>query len=161
MLLAAGIVGIGVSGLRWHRYLERRPAAVLPAIAGEAPGTLLFVYRRGDCPTFAGLPRRWGRLHDQGVVRVIGVPLGDAGPGDGPDAGGGAPPFPVRADLASAGETLMLRLGFRRTPFSVLLDGAGRVRMVVPPVPGEGTIGVGELAGGYARALLGPGEAAP
>lgn len=159
LLLAGGVAMLGISGARWIRYLERAPSATMSEVAAGSGATLLFVYRDEDCDTYAALPERWDQLFRRDDVRVVGVPLGGRPPGerDGVPVNPAArPAFPREPALAGAAEVLMLRLGFERTPFSVLLDGEGRVRLVVPPVQSDEAWEAGEIAGTYAASLLAP-----
>jgi hypothetical protein len=147
---------LGISGARWARYVERAPSATLSELGGGGESTLLFVYRAEDCESYAALPERWRRLSDLGAVRVVGVPLGDdpaRGEGDHPPAEETSP-FPLEPALAGAAEILMLRLGFDRTPVSILLDGEGRVRMVIPPAGAASAREAGGVVERYARSLM-------
>lgn len=127
--LAAGLL------LRLAASLATAPVAALAAAAGPGPA-LLFVFQPGDCPSHRGLVERWNALHESGEVEVLGVGLRLP---DDPErrktavARSGAR-FPVRPDLAAAAERRILRLGFDRTPVSLLLDARGRPRLVIPPL---------------------------
>lgn len=134
-----GIAGLllVVALVRLGRYLERAPIARFEAASNLDRATLVFVFQSGDCPTYRGLVERWNRLDRRETVDVIGVGL-DL-PEDSSERaallGRSGVEFPVRTGLAEPAEDLMLRMGFTRTPFSVLLDPRGRARLTLPPTP--------------------------
>lgn len=95
--------------------------------------TLLVVFHRADCPRFGGFISAWNALAHTREVRVLGVPLHRSQ--EEPLRAGPVlrqADFPFRPGLAPAVEMLLLRMGYRRTPVAVLLDTAGRPRLVVP-----------------------------
>ncbi len=157
-LAAALVLG---SGLRWGEARgrpepERLVAAAgetLPAAADTSPAardalptpasaarlpTLLLVFQAGDCPSHGWLLDAWTALHDRSAVRALAVGLGF--PRDTSAARRLAEEaglrLPFRPDLARSAERLMLGLGFRRTPVTLLLDPAGRVRLALPAPDG-------------------------
>ena len=141
LTLAAGVRAVGIEAAR--------PVAVLPAAAagtsneGGRP-VLLYLFQGADCARHRELQRRWSELGRSGLVEVVGVPLDpllpesqgpDGAPADALPGGRSDPGFPVRPDLRRTAGRLMARLGYRTTPVSILLDGRGRARLVVPPPP--------------------------
>lgn len=140
LFLAGGLLAV-LAAVRLWGYVSAAPVGTLPGLGGDvgAAPTLLFIYRRDDCRTYAGLVEKWNELHREGQLRVRGVVL------DGPEAGGPPeareasarvrPRFPVHPELAAPAERLMLRLGFVRTPVALLLDAEGRPRLALPPEP--------------------------
>lgn len=140
-----GVCGVlaAAGALRFMAVLGTAPLATLPdPPRGEDPDgngpTLLHIFQAEDCPGFRGLIREWNELHRTRGLPVLGVAL-DL-PRD-PSAraavlrASGAT-FPVRDDRGGRVERLALRLGFGHTPLSVLLDGTGRPRLILPPLAG-------------------------
>lgn len=139
-LATAAVVLLVTAGLRWARYAARSPLAAVPGLVADSAATLLVVLRASDCDSYRPLMAAWGRLHREEVVRVVGVVVDGPGSVAARDSlarrlGG---PFPLRFDAGDVAETLALRLGYRATPLSVLLDRTGRPRAVVPPLEGAG-----------------------
>ncbi|MFL5542931.1 MAG: hypothetical protein ACJ8J0_28390, partial [Longimicrobiaceae bacterium] len=144
---AAALLGGGVLMLLLAAW-RVVPAEVLTAEMSTLPQaaapagrpTLLVLYQPADCQGYADYLRQWNALASEGEVRVVGVPLNvraRRAPGE-PAVDFFTPAFPVREELARPAARLLRQMGQSRTPVAVLLDGAGRPRMVVPP-------------GGYAR----------
>lgn len=109
--------------------------STLPQAAGTSRPTLLVLFQPSDCTSYADFMEQWNALAREGEVRVVGVPLNDeAQRATGkPVLDYFTPAFPLRHDLAPAAATLLRRMGQSRSPVAVLLDSAGRPRMVVPP----------------------------
>lgn len=141
--LGVGGVLAAAVALRMMAFLGTAPLATLPDPprgedpAGDGP-TLLHIFQAEDCFGFRELIREWNELHRKRSLPVLGVALHLP-----PDpsaraailrASGAA--FPVRDDAGGEVERLALRLGFGRTPLSVLLDRTGRPRLVLPPLAG-------------------------
>lgn len=126
------------------RWGEAR-AVVDPKIFAAADGprsgdlpTLLFVFQARDCPSNRALVELWTSLDSRGEVRGLAVGLDF--PKDTTTArrlavdAGLALSF--RPDLGRPAERLILGLGFRRTPVTLLLDPTGRVRLALPAPEG-------------------------
>ncbi len=137
----AAIVLIASSGVRLTKYLVLAPGRATLAEQGltaDPRPTLLVVFQPADCPQFGRFIMGWNALARTGEVQVLGVPLHRSG-----DAQLKARPvlrgvdFPLRPELAAAVETLLLRMGYTRTPLAILLDPRGRPRLVVPAQVGE------------------------
>lgn len=153
-VLFAGVALLAVAAGRLGVYLDRAPWARFPA-GGEGAPRLYLLFQPGDCVTYGGLVERWDRLHREGVVRVRGVELGPRARRDRADDPGVA--FPVRPGAGEV-ETAALRLGYGRTPLSVLVDRDGRPRLVLPPAPdGEGQDAAEAMVRRYAERLGGEG----
>lgn len=154
VLALGGALGAGFL-LRLAASLATAPVAVLGAAAGPGP-SLLFVFQPEDCPSYRGLVERWNTVHEKGEVGVVGVALGFPEDPDGREAAiaRSGVRFPVRVDLAAAAERRILRLGFDRTPVSLLLDAEGRPRLAFPPVRDPEAWGTAQrLVEEYARLL--------
>lgn len=134
LLAAAGAVS---AALRWG---EAR-AVLEPNVFAEALGsgtshlpTLLLVFQARDCPSHGALLQVVSALNQRGAVH--GVAVGLDFPKDTSAARRLAEEagltLPFRSDLAPAAERLILGLGFRQTPVTLLLDGDGRVRLALP-----------------------------
>lgn len=135
--LLVGLAGalVLVALVRLARYAERAPLARFDDASRLDAPALLFVFQPGDCPSYRGLVERWNRLDGESEVRVVGVGLrlpADSAQRASRLARAGLE-FPVRPDLADAAEDLMLRLGYDKTPFTVLVDEDGRPRLALPP----------------------------
>lgn len=135
-VLALAVLLVAFAGFRLVRYFDRAPLARFPQAASPRGPTLLFVFQPGDCPRYRGLVARWNRLSGDEGIRVVGAGLRLPGDSDARRRMLSRAPleFPVRSDLAHGAEDLMLRMGYDRTPFSVLLDERGRPRLVLPAV---------------------------
>jgi hypothetical protein len=132
LIYAAALVLIIVAGVRVEpaladhaRESERRELGALL----ESQRALLVVFQESDCDSWRPFITEWRRLG----VRVIGVPLNarDAATLDRvrmvfPQQ------FPLRPELATYANRALMRSGERFTPSAMLVDGSGRVRMVLP-----------------------------
>lgn len=136
-LVLGAVVLAATSGFRWARYAARRPVAAVPALGADSVATLLVVLRSSDCASHGPLLAGWDRLHAEEGVRVVGAVVDAPGSAAARDSleRGFRVGFPLRFDVGEAAEELVLRLGYRATPVSVLLDRRGRARMVLPPGP--------------------------
>lgn len=134
VLAIAAAALVLVAGMRWVRHARLGPTASVPALAADAPATLLVVLHPSDCESYGPMLARWDRLHRDGGVRVVGAVLDAPGPEAARDSlrRRVGVSFPLRFDVAGEAEALALRLGYDETPVSVLLDGGGRPRAVVP-----------------------------
>ncbi|MFQ5680232.1 MAG: TlpA family protein disulfide reductase [Gemmatimonadota bacterium] len=151
-----GVLG-GGAALRLAAFLATAPVATF-ASTGEVPGgTLLFAFQPGDCPSRRQLIRRWNALHESGELPVLGVGLHFPKEADRRERilRSAGIRFPVRFDVAGRVERLILRLGYARTPVSLLLDRNGRPRLAVPPgrSHGAGPAEAVRLVERYARLL--------
>lgn len=139
-----GVVAVLTVGsfLRLVAFLGTAPLATLPNLAElgahQSRPTLLHIFQAEDCPRFRELVRQWNELHRRHRLPVLGVgldlPTDSAARATVVRASGAS--FPVRDDPNGEAERLLLRLGYRHTPLAVLLDGRGRPRLVLPPLPG-------------------------
>lgn len=104
---------------------------------GEAVPTLLFVFQPGDCSSHGVLLEAWTELHEAGRVRALAVGLGFPYDSAAEMARRAGLKIPLRPELESEAERLMFALGYRRTPVTVLVDRAARVRLALasPPDP--------------------------
>lgn len=136
LVVAAALVFGGA--LRWGEARAstdpRGLAAALGHGAADEP-TLLFVFQAADCPSYGPLMEAWTSLERRGLVRAVAVGLDfpedtAAARALARNAGLGVS---FRPDLARPAERLILGLGFRRTPVTLLLDRRGRVRLALPP----------------------------
>lgn len=153
-VLFAGVALLAVAAGRLGVYLDRAPRARFPG-GGQGAPRLYLLFQPGDCVAYGALVERWDRLHREGVVRVRGVELRPGGGRDGADDPGVS--FPVRPGAGEV-EAAALRLGYGRTPLSVLVDREGRPRLVVPPVPGrDGQEAAETMVRRYAERLLAEG----
>lgn len=118
------------------------PAGVLTAdmstLSGLAPAdgrpTLLVLFQSSDCSSYSAYLQQWNTLAREGEVRVVGVPLNTGrGAVAKPVVDYFTPAFPLRHDLAPDAATLLRQMGQSHSPVAVLLDPAGRPRMIVPP----------------------------
>lgn len=108
--------------------------STLPEAAARADRpTLLVLFQPADCQSYTDYLRQWNALADEGEVQVVGVPLNTHGAAGKPVLDYFTPSFPVRPELARPAARMLRQMGQSRTPVAVLLDGAGRPRMVVPP----------------------------
>lgn len=139
---AAALLGGGVLMLllaAWRvlptEVLTTQMSTLPQAAAPTGQPTLLVLFQPSDCAGYAGYLRQWNALAREGEVRVVGVPLNADGPGtaERPVLDYFTPAFPVDAELARPAVRLLRQMGHTHTPVAVLLDGAGRPRMVVPP----------------------------
>ncbi len=132
-LLAAAALLALPAAVRLGEYRALSAPADLPA--GDGRPTLLFLFQPDDCRAYGGLVRRWNSLASDSSLRVLGLGLrfGRPVPGDSV-LGEPKPRFSVRYDLTGPGQRLLARLGWLETPTSVLLDGRGRPRLIVPPI---------------------------
>jgi hypothetical protein len=107
----------------------------LPRAAANGRPTLLVVFQPGDCQSYGRFLSQWNALAAEGEVRVVGVPLyAQAQRAAGkPVLDYFTPVFPLRDELAADATSLLRQMGQMNTPVAVLLDGAGRPRMVIPP----------------------------
>lgn len=149
-----------LSGLRLYgsMQLERshRALSIAERIAGDGP-LLLLAFQLADCPDHTALLGGWEDLQRTGQVRVVGAvvdahsdtlraertlrPLGLE--------------FPLRFDLAAPLRTLLLRLGYGRTPVGLLFDAQGRLRLVVSePQSARSTQAPQRVVEEYARTFL-------
>lgn len=136
-LMAAAALAMS-GALRWGEARGGTDPAGLAAALGHGVAdepTLLFVFQAADCPSYGPLMEAWTSLKRRGVVRAVAVGLDF--PGDTAVARALAQSagleLPFRPDLAGPAERLILNLGFRRTPVTLLLDRGGRVRLALPP----------------------------
>lgn len=123
--------------------------------------TLVLLFQPEDCRRYGGLVEHWNRLAERGRVDVLGVGIGFPRARSARDSilGELRPAFPVRYDLGRFGERLLARAGAHRTPTSVLLDAAGRPRLILPPVSDASVQReAGRLIEEYARNVVGLAE---
>jgi len=134
---AAGVLLAACAVARALPALAERPVRLPVAARGpDGRPTLLYLFQRADCIRHAALQRRWSGLRRAGRAVVLGVPLDELPGGErGPRTPN--PGFPVRPDLRKEAERLMLELGYRTTPVTVLLDRHGRPRLLLPPPADE------------------------
>ena len=154
-VLAGGLALAAVAAVRAAAWLGDGGALRLPAAAAADSGvrrpTLVYAFHRADCRAHEPLRERWAALAGEGGARVVGVDLDRTGE-DLP-----SPPFgfPVRPDRGGRVERLLLGLGYGRTPVTLVVDGAGRLRLAVAPSPAPGARRAAEAA---VRAALGLGR---
>ncbi len=105
------------------------------ASAGGSRPTLLVVFQPSDGTGYSAYLEQWNALAREGEVPVVGVPLNaEARRAAGqPVLDSFTPAFPLRHDLAPAAAALLRQMGQSRSPVAVLVDSAGRPRMVIPP----------------------------
>lgn len=161
-LLRLVLVALLVSaGARLVLFARRLPLGRLAEVAELGPPAelrLLFLFQPGDCESYDGLVTLWNEIHRGDGVEVTGVGLrfpADTAARRFLLRNAGAD-FPVRFDLARAVETMALRLGYGRTPVSLLVDDRGRPVAVLPPASDPA---VQERYGELVRTLSRPGAA--
>jgi hypothetical protein len=135
-LTGTGIALVVGAAVRAAPALAGRPGLELGRALEETVGSrpaLLYLFHRADCPRHVVLQSRWAALGGSGALTVLGIELdrriGGAGrPIPDPDPG-----FPVRRDLRRAAERAIIGMGYSTTPVTILIDGRGRPRLVLPP----------------------------
>jgi hypothetical protein len=137
LLCALGlIVAFSVRLYGDTRYALRAAEPVAATLGGEEPLTsaVVFVFQPEDCFGSGGLPQRWDALRKEMNVQVLGriVGRGELSSRQRALFDSLRVEIPIRGiDPTDAG-IVAERLGYRSTPFAVVLDRRGRVAASFP-----------------------------